>query len=140
MGKINLGRVIMGGLLAGLVINIGEFVLNAPILGKDWDAAMGELGRTAIGGQQIAVFVVMGFFLGITAVWTYAAVRPRMGPGPKTAICAGSLIWALAYLYPSIGYLVLDLFPSRLIWIGLIWGLVEIPLATVAGAWLYKEE
>ena len=35
MGKINMTRVILGGLLAGLVINIGEFILNDTILGED---------------------------------------------------------------------------------------------------------
>ncbi len=34
MGKINMARVILGGLLAGLIINVGEFVLNEPILGE----------------------------------------------------------------------------------------------------------
>ena len=33
MGKINLGRVLLGGLLAGLILNIGEFVLNEKVLG-----------------------------------------------------------------------------------------------------------
>ena len=32
MGKINVGRVLLGGLLAGLVLNIGEYVLNEIIL------------------------------------------------------------------------------------------------------------
>ena len=40
MGKINLGRVILGGALAGPILNIGEFVLNEPILGARWAAAM----------------------------------------------------------------------------------------------------
>ena len=33
MGKINFMRVLLGGLLAGVVINIGEGVLNEAILG-----------------------------------------------------------------------------------------------------------
>ena len=28
MGNINLGRVVLGGLLAGLVLNVGEFLLK----------------------------------------------------------------------------------------------------------------
>ena len=32
MGKINLGRVILGGLLAGLVINASESVLNLLVI------------------------------------------------------------------------------------------------------------
>lgn len=34
MGKINLGRVLLGGLVAGVVYNIGEAVLNMVVIGK----------------------------------------------------------------------------------------------------------
>jgi len=42
MSNVNTGRVVLGGLLAGLVLNIGEFVLNEIVLGsqmKTWFAA-----------------------------------------------------------------------------------------------------
>ena len=43
MGKINVGRVILGGLLAGLVINIGESILNLAIAGERMELAYREL-------------------------------------------------------------------------------------------------
>jgi hypothetical protein len=139
MGRINMGRVLLGGLVAGLIINIGEYLLNEPILGEQWRAAMVSLNRSAISGQGIGVFIAMSFVLGITAVWLYAAIRPRFGPGPKTAICAGLLVWFLAYLFPTIGNYVLQLFPGKILATATIWGLFEVPLATLAGAWLYRE-
>ena len=139
MGKINMGRVIVGGLLAGLVINLGEFVLNGYILEKDWEAAMRSLGKEPIGMQAVAVFLALGFLLGITAVWIYAAVRPRLGAGPKTAICIGLIVWVLTSLFTTLGQLPTGIFPTRLLIIPLVWGLVELPLGTVAGAWLYRE-
>lgn len=140
MGKINLARVITGGLLAGLVINIGEFILNAVILAKDIEEALRSLDREPFGGSAIALFVALGFFLGVIMVWLYAAIRPRCGAGPKTAICAGLVVWSLAYFYFSVGQLPFGIFPVRLLIIGTVWGLVELPLAAIAGAWLYKEE
>ena len=139
MGKINMGRVIVGGLLAGLVINLGEFVLNGFILEKDWEAAMRSLGKEPIGMQAVAVFLALGFLLGITAVWIYAAVRPRLGAGPKTAICIGLIVWVLTSLFTTLGQLPTGIFPNRLLIIPLAWGLVELPLGTVAGSWLYRE-
>ena len=140
MGKINLAKVVLGGLVAGLVINIGEFVLNEPILGTQWRTAMESLNREPIGNQAIAVFVTLGFLLGILCVYTYAAIRPRFGAGPKTALCAGLLVWTLTYLYGGISMMPMELFPSKLLVIGMVWGLVEIPIATVVGARLYSEE
>ncbi len=140
MAKINASRALLGGLVAGLVINAGEFLLNEPILGEQWRAAMESLNRPAIGGQAIAVFVLLGFALGIGCVYLYGAIRPRFGAGPKTAVCAGLLVWAFAYLYQSAGMMALGMFPASMIIIGTLWGLVEIPIATVLGAWLYREE
>lgn len=139
MGKINMGRVIVGGLLAGLVINLGEFVLNGYIVEKDWESAMRSLGKEPIGMHAVAVFLALGFLLGITAVWIYAAARPRLGAGPKTAICIGLIVWVLTSLFTTLGQLPTGIFPTRLLIIPLVWGLVELPLGTVAGAWLYTE-
>jgi len=139
MGKINMGRVILGGLLAGLIINIGESVLNGMILAKDLEDVMRSLNKPQITGSAIAVFVVLGFVLGIIIIWIYAAIRPRFGPGPKTAVCAGLTAWALAYLYAAVGQAAIGLLPTRLLVISTVWGLFELAIAAVAGAWLYKE-
>jgi hypothetical protein len=40
MSSINWGRVILGGLLAGVLINVFEFLLNGVVLANDWRAAM----------------------------------------------------------------------------------------------------
>lgn len=140
MGKINTARVIMGGLLAGLVINIGEFILNAVLLEEQTTEALGKLNLEPAGGQAIMWFVLMGFALGIVTVWLYAAVRPRFGAGARTAVITGLVIWLLFYVGPSLGYGIMGFFPSGLLWIGVIWGLFEIPIAAVIGAWPYKEE
>lgn len=140
MGKINIGRMMLGGLLAGLVLNVGEFLLNEPILGKEWAAAMEALNRPPISGSAIGWFVVLSFVLGIAIVWLYAAIRPRYGAGPKTAICAGLAVWFFVWLWGFGGSIVMGLYPTKLVVITVVWGLFEVPLAALAGAWLYKEE
>jgi hypothetical protein len=139
MGKINLGRVLVGGLLAGLIINIGEFILNGVLIGEQMNAAMAALNKPPIAPSMIVWFVLFGFGLGIMLVWVYAAIRPRFGAGVKTAICAATLVWGLAYLYPNIFFIVIDLFPRGMMVLATVWGLVEVILAGIAGAWLYKE-
>ena len=139
MRGINLARVVLGGLFAGLVINIGESVFNAWLFAAEMEAALARLNLPMVGNNAIATFVVLGFAFGIATIWLYAAIRPRFGAGVSTALCAGSTAWFFGYLYPSIGYLVMGFFPTRLIAIGLVWSLVEVSLAAVAGAWLYHE-
>lgn len=139
MDGINWTRVILGGLVAGVVINVFESVLNGVVLAKDWEEAMAALGKPPMAGNQIAVFIIWGFLVGIFAVWLYAAIRPRYRAGPKTALCAGSAVWGLGYLLASVPPLVLNLFPARVMVIGLVVGLVEVLVATLLGAWLYRE-
>ena len=64
MGKINWARVLLGGLLAGLIINIFEYVTNGVVLAADWDAAMKALGRH-LSMSAVAVFIVGGFIGGM---------------------------------------------------------------------------
>lgn len=139
MNRINTGGVLKGGLLAGLVINVLEAVLYGGFLKAPWDAAMKDLG-VAEGGATMIIYVVGAFAIGILAVWMYAAVRPRLGAGPGTAVKVGLLMWALAFLWPAIGFMSMGLIPVPLLLIGVVWELIEVPLATVAGAWVYKED
>jgi hypothetical protein len=131
----------LGGLLAGVVINIVEFITNGVVLRDSWGAAMQALGKPAeLPTGAIVVFNIWGFLLGIAAVWLYAAIRPRYGSGPNTAIRAGLAAWAFAVFLSNLGNYPLGLFPTRLLVIATVVSLIELPLATVVGAWVYKEE
>jgi len=139
MSKINVGRVLLGGLIAGLVMNIGEFILNGVLFAKEIEEANRKLNLPPPSGNFIAVAVILMFLVGIAAVYLYAAIRPRFSPGVKTAICAGLIVWFLAFFIPSVLYTALGVNPVGLTVKGLIWELIEIPLGTIVGAWLYKE-
>jgi len=140
MGTINWTRVILGGLVAGVVINVFESVLNGVVLAKDWEAAMAAIGKPPMAGNQIAVFVLWGFVVGIFAVWFYAAIRPRYGAGPRTAAIAAIAVWVMAYLLAGVAPLVTGVFPARLMLIGFAVGLVEVLIGTQLGAKIYREE
>ncbi len=139
MGRINVGRVVLGGLLAGLVIDISEALLNGVVFAKEMDAMMASLNKPPLDGSMIALFVILGFCLGVVLIWIYAAMRPRLGPGARTAAVAGVVVWGLAYLYPNLTAFIIHLFPRRMLVIQTVWGLVEIVVAAVAGAWMYRE-
>lgn len=139
MGKINTMRVILGGLVAGLLINISEFLLNGLVLKDDWPAAMASLNRPPMSSSTIGIFVIGAFFFGIILCWIYAGIRPRFGPGAKTAAIAGLIAWLIGYLNPTISMWGMGLFPSKLTWLPLAWGFVEVMIAAMAGGWIYKE-
>ena len=140
MGQINTGKVIVGGLLAGLIINISSFLANGVVFASQFEEMIADLGVEAPGGAEMVMYVTVGFIFGILAVWLYAAIRPRFGPGPKTAMIAGAVVWFLARAWPIVDFsLFLDTGVGLAV-AGLVWTLVETLAAAVAGAWLYQEE
>jgi hypothetical protein len=139
MGKTNIARVILGGLLAGLIINIFEYVLNGVVFAAQWDAFEKALGRHMRPGA-IPFFIVSAFVSGIGAVWLYAAARPRLGPGPKTAALTGIAYWFFAYAIPDANSVAANVVPGRMtITINLIL-LVGVIIASICGAAVYKEQ
>ena len=77
MAHTNRVRVILGGLLAGVVINIVEYIMNGVVLKQAWSQAMLALGKPAeISAGAIVMFNVWGFLLGIAAVF-HSLMRPR---------------------------------------------------------------
>jgi hypothetical protein len=139
MGRMNMAKVIAGGLLAGLIINLSEFVLNTYVVAAEMERALKAMQRPMPGGQAIAVFTALGFLLGIATIWLYAAIRPRYGAGPRTASMAALAVWFFAYLYPSVFMIAMDMFPTGMTALALVWGLVEILVASLAGGWVYSE-
>ena len=138
MSRINLGRVVLGGLLAGLVVNLGEFLLHEQVIKERETAAMAALGKTGPMGA-LWVWIVFGFVFGIALVWLYAAIRPRFGPGAKTAAIAGVIAWFFGGLMGAVAMANMGLFPNDVLMITTIWGLVQSILAAILGAWVYQE-
>ena len=141
MGKIKWTRVLFGGLLAGVIANVLGLTTWGIYLGKIWSAELETLGHPL---PQTAGFLVLGvllyFVIGILSVLLYVAIRPRFGPGPKTASLAGITFWVLSGLLPTVSWGSLRLFPARLLAIDVLTYLVIVVVATLLGAWIYKEE
>jgi hypothetical protein len=142
MSGINWSRVIVGGLLAGLVMNVGEAALHGGVLGADAESLYAKY-QLSITPSPVPIASLIGttFLLGIASVWLYAAIRPRYGAGAGTAIIAGLAVWVMAHLWSGVylGMGFQDLIPRKLAFLPVVWGLIEAPLGTLAGAWLYRE-
>ena len=126
---MNAKRIIPCGLLAGAVLVVGEIVRQAILTN----------GTPAGGSMPLGVFILRGMSLGIFCLLLYAAVRPRLGAGVKTAVTVGILVFLVGTLFPPFGLAMQAFAPSQVLLETIIWNAIQIPLATVAGAWLYRE-
>lgn len=135
MGKINYGRVVLGGIVAGIVFLALDFA-GMYILPFDWDAWIAQYNLTM---PSMALWVVMDILFGILAVWLYAAIRPRFSPGVKTAVIAGVFLWLFGAIM-WYGFAAMGMFEMNAYLAMAGWSLVQMIVATTAGAWMYKEE
>ena len=138
---MNTGKVIVGGFVAGVVLNIGDFLINSVLLAEQQAAEMTRLGLDPAAMQSFAgilPWIVIDFLFGLLIVWTYAAIRPRFGPGVSTAIIAGLIPYLGATLVLA-GFTSMGMFTISLFITGSIASLVNTAIGSVAGAWVYTE-
>ena len=141
MARINAGRVIVGGIIAGLICFVGDGIVHGVLLRDRWAGIMTALGKSGgdVGRQHPGYFLVYDLLKGVLAVWLYAAMRARFGPGPATALLAAITIWLLVIPTPIIGLLPMEFFSAKFAVLWSLYGLVPIIVGTLAGAWLYRE-
>jgi hypothetical protein len=135
MPKTNWTWAILGGLLAGFVINAGELGLHRLILHEQWTAAFTALGKLPTGW---AMFIPANFLVGFFTVWLYTRMRSQYGPGPRTGLRAGLVIWAIFWVIPMLALVPLELFPNWLLFLVIAGGLVNANLAALLGTWAYR--
>jgi protein-S-isoprenylcysteine O-methyltransferase Ste14 len=141
MSSINTGRVVAGGLAAGLVANVCDFVFNAFLLFDDMDLMRQRLNigvATWESNTALVTWIVADFVLGLLLVFTYASMRPRFGPGPWTAITA-ALVLFLAITAVIFGFAQMGIFTTALVIKAGAFSLVTMSLASLAGAYIYRE-
>lgn len=140
MSQINAGRVIAGGLLAGLIIDAFEW-LSGVVFRGTYEEMFAALNLPEPGAGAMASLTLGGFAVGILLVWIYAGFRPRWGPGPKTALLAGLAVWLLGWVWQMVVDVAMGIYSiSAGMWIiVLVWTFVEVEVAALAGGWLYKE-
>lgn len=134
MSNINYSKVLIGGVVAGIVYLALDMV-GLMAMGMDMDA---WLAAHSLQEPPMAVFVVTAILIGIMAVWLYAAIRPRFGPGAKTAVIAAAFMWFF-FCVTYFGLHMMGLFTQGDYMKMAAWGIVQIVGATLAGAWLYRE-
>lgn len=140
MAQLNSSRVVVGGLAAGLVMNIIDATTNGFLLGARWKAETEALNPGLIAKAESGTlgWVLVDFILGILTVWVYAAIRPRLGPGPRTALMAAFIIWLAAHAaYAS--YAFMGYYSWSLVGASTVGGLVAALAGGYVGARLYRE-
>ena len=138
---MNTKRIAIAGIGAGVVIWIVDCIPNAFVL-RERFALLVKAGvfleQPRLPFFPLWTLVMLG--LGFGLAWLYAAVRPRLGPGPKTAATLGFVVGLMIYLPSNVAQASWSMVGRFVPLVWLVFGVIGTTAgALVAGA-LYKEE
>lgn len=142
MGSMNWQRIIAGGLVAGIILVIADGLIGSLVVAPyvaahagSMNAAIFAAGNSAgVSVSSIAKDVVNG----LAIVWSYAAIRPRFGPGPRTGVYASVLAWFFVLPFIAVVY-TFGVISAGLACITGAAYLVQFLVAGYAGGMLYRE-
>src|SRR5258707_9252135 len=110
---MNYSRIVIGGLVAGVICFIGDGVVHGVLVQSRWMEIMSALHMTVTDADRQASmpwYFIYDVVKGVGALVVYALIRPRLGPGPRTAAIAGLVTWALCIPIPLAGMLPMHFF------------------------------
>lgn len=140
MPKIDIRKVVIGGLIAGAILGAIDLITFGIVLKAPMAVAMQALPKPRMIAFQVPWYLGVDVLAGIGLVWLYAAMRPRFGAGPGTAARVGAAGWFFASLWPTLVQWPMNLLPLPLTIVTTSVALVQWPLAAVLGARFYTEE
>ena len=112
---MNWKRIALGTLAAGLLIDVFEGGFSNLIVGAQFQREYASLGvHNQFTPLSAAFFIGWGFIVGFAAVFLYAAARPRLGGGPRTALPVALALWAVHGLVPHLRDAFLGIFSFSL--------------------------
>lgn len=139
MGGINVGRLILGSLVAGVVIFVIEGAVGSTYMAEMARVLQEHNLAMATGASGMVLGVVISLLIGFGLIFFYVAARPRFGAGVRTAIIVAVVMFFTGYFVGLISYDSIGLYPRNMLVQWGVVGLVEMTIACIAGAWLYRE-
>jgi len=139
---LNIGRVLLGGLIAGVVRLVGGVLVRKLIV---FPLFLEELQRnhpsmaTVLEAPSTRVqMVVLNLLMGITTMYVYAAMRLRFESRLATVGAASTAVWFIASLNWGITA-AMGLFSWPHMIVDALTSLVVVGVATYLGSSVYKE-
>jgi hypothetical protein len=132
-------RIAVGGLVAGIICFVGDGIVHGVLLQSGWMEIASTLNLPKGGSGGYQYFSLYDLAKGVASVLLYAMIRPRFGPGPRTALIAGLLTWALVLPIPLCGMIPIHFFGRKFALLWSIYGVFPVVIGAAAGSWLYRE-
>jgi hypothetical protein len=138
---MNWKRIALGGLLAGVVMNLIDF---APYVLLGVSDRLMALQTAGIYLKEprfpfTPLWILGVFAMGFVAAWFYALARPRLGAGPKTALIVGIALGLISQVQYNFSMASWGQQGRFLPFVWMCTGIIELVVGTLLAGWVYKE-
>lgn len=136
--SINTKRVLIGGIITGMLLNIIDAPNGALIAGPKINEFL--MAHNISPNPLVpAYFFPFHILYGIMIVWTYAAMIPKYGNSKKNALYA-TLILLLTTRFMALGFVVMGLLPLTIFLILSITMVTGSIAGGLVGCWYYSRQ
>lgn len=138
--NINCKKVFVGGLVAGVGVNVVEFLAHHVILGERYKglAKMGYYYENASFPNFPLVSILMSFAVGFLLAWLYAVGRDTLNPGPLTAIKIGLVVGFIASVPGNVAMLAWSPIGKLVPFVTCLAGFAECVIGCLLAGAIYK--
>jgi len=132
-------RVLLGGLAAGLVLLASGIALGHGVLGHDYIRAFASHRAHPVSTATVIENTAVRLAYGFLVAFLYAALRPRFGAGPRTAVVAALFVWVAAYVPRFLELHEFGILNGWRLGVSVPWSLAEVLLASLLAGSIYRE-
>ncbi len=142
MKKIRVGYVFLAGFVASLAFVFTEMVVEGSVQfifriseAKMFVEAFDDLPA----GTLYHILNLLYLYLICTLImWIYAAIKPRFRKRVHAALATSAVFWLFVILF-FVNYSNMGLYPYRMTLMTIVFNLLEIPAAVIAGSLVYRD-
>jgi hypothetical protein len=125
--------------VAGVVANALDFAINTYLMADEMADMTQRLNLSLAAVEaSTTTWIIVDFVWGLLLVFAYAAMRPRFGAGPKTAVISGLTLW-LGVTAVFAGLMAMGLYTQQAYLKASALSIVSTLIPSLVGAYLYKE-
>ena len=125
--------------MAGLLLLGTGSLLGHGLLGAEYIRAFAAHRAHPVDAVTVLENASLRLAYGCLAVFLYAAIRPRFGAGPRTAVIAALVLWVAAFLPRQLLLSEFGILGGGKLALSLGFSLAEVVVATLVGASIYRE-
>ena len=136
---MNPARVLLGGLAAGILLLASGVALGHGVLGPEYVRAFASHRAHPVSAATVIENTAVRLAYGFLVAFLYASLRPRFGPGPRTALLTAIFVWVAAFVPRYLELHEFGILEGWRLGVSVPWGLAELVLAALLAGWIYRE-